>query len=90
MVPIDPFRGHDLLLLPIGIMIVRTPIELGNALRKRRRELGLGQEEVSGVIGVNRRVVGELERGKGTVQLQIAMDVARVLGLDIELKPRHQ
>ena len=39
-------------------------------------------------IGVNRRVVGELERGKGTVQLQIAMDVARVLGLDIELKPR--
>jgi HTH-type transcriptional regulator / antitoxin HipB len=69
-------------------MIVRTPIELGDALRKRRRELGLGQEDISGVIGVNRRVVGELERGKGTVQLQIAMDVARVLGLDIELKPR--
>jgi HTH-type transcriptional regulator/antitoxin HipB len=69
-------------------MIVRTPIELGDALRKRRRELGLGQEDISGVIGVNRRVVGELERGKGTVQLQIAMDVARVLGLDIVLKPR--
>lgn len=75
-------------MLPLGIMIVRTPIELGDALRKRRRELGLGQEDISGVIGVNRRVVGELERGKGTVQLQIAMDVARVLGLDIELKPR--
>lgn len=71
-------------------MILRTPIELGDALRKRRRELGLGQEEVAGVIGVNRRVVGELERGKGTVQLQIAMDVARVLGLDIELKPRER
>jgi DNA-binding XRE family transcriptional regulator len=88
MLPIDHFSAVRLLLLPLGIMIVRTPIELGDALRKRRRELGLGQEDISGVIGVNRRVVGELERGKGTVQLQIAMDVARVLGLDIELKPR--
>jgi DNA-binding XRE family transcriptional regulator len=69
-------------------MIVRISIELGNALRARRRELGLTQEEVAGVIGVNRRVIGELERGKGTVQLRIAMEVARVLGLDIELEPR--
>jgi HTH-type transcriptional regulator / antitoxin HipB len=71
-------------------MMARTPIELGNALRARRRELGLTQEEVSSVIGVNRRVIGELERGKGTVQLQIAMEVARVLGLDIELEPRRK
>jgi DNA-binding XRE family transcriptional regulator len=90
MLPIDPFSWVQLLLLPVGTMTVRTPIELGDALRKRRRELGLGQDEVSGVIGVNRRVVGELERGKGTVQLQIAMDLARVLGLDIELKPRDR
>jgi HTH-type transcriptional regulator / antitoxin HipB len=78
----------DLVLLPIDPMIVRTSIDLGNALRARRRELGLAQEEISGVVGVNRRVIGELERGKGTVQLQIAMEVARVLGLDIELEPR--
>jgi HTH-type transcriptional regulator/antitoxin HipB len=69
-------------------MIVRTSIELGNALRARRRELGLSQEEISGVIGVNRRALGELERGKGTAQLQIAMEAARALGLDIELEPR--
>jgi HTH-type transcriptional regulator / antitoxin HipB len=76
--------------LPIGIMIVRTSIELGNALRARRRELGLAQEDIAGVIGVNRRVIGELERGKGTVQLQIAMEVARALGLDVELAPRRK
>jgi HTH-type transcriptional regulator / antitoxin HipB len=71
-------------------MDVRTSIDLGNALRARRRELGLTQEEVSSVIGVNRRVIGELERGKGTVQLQIALEVVRVLGLDIELEPRRK
>ncbi len=69
-------------------MMVRNPIELGSALRARRRELSLSQEEVAGVVGVHRRVIGELERGKGTVQLQIAMDAARVLGLDVELAPR--
>jgi transcriptional regulator with XRE-family HTH domain len=77
-----------MILLLIDLMIVRTSIELGNALRARRRELGLAQEEISGVIGVNRRVIGELERGKGTVQLQIAMEAARALGLDIELASR--
>ncbi|MGD0452338.1 MAG: helix-turn-helix domain-containing protein [Solirubrobacteraceae bacterium] len=71
-------------------MMIRTSIELGNALRARRRELNLTQEDVANVIGVNRRVIGELERGKGTVQLQIAMEAARALGLDIELAPRRK
>jgi transcriptional regulator with XRE-family HTH domain len=88
MLPIDLFCLQALLLLPIDPMIVRTSIDLGSALRARRRELGLAQEEISSVIGVNRRVIGELERGKGTVQLQIAMEAARALGLDIELEPR--
>lgn len=88
MLPIDLLCLQTLVLLPIDLMVVRTSIDLGSVLRARRRELGLAQEEISGVIGVNRRVIGELERGKGTVQLQIAMEVARVLGLDIELEPR--
>lgn len=71
-------------------MLVRLPIDFGGALRARRRELNLTQEDVSSVIGVNRRVIGELERGKGTVQLQIAMEVARALGLNIELAPRSK
>lgn len=40
------------------------------------------------MIGVNRRVIGELEAGKDTVQLKIALDTARALGLDLELRPR--
>jgi HTH-type transcriptional regulator / antitoxin HipB len=75
-------------MLPITLMVTQTPTDLGHAIRRRRRELGLTQEEIAGVTGVNRRVVGELERGKGTVRLEIAMEVARSLGLDVELRPR--
>lgn len=63
--------------------------EYGHTLRARRRGLGLSQANVADAIGVNRRVVGELESGKPTVQLQIALDAARALGLDIELVPRR-
>jgi HTH-type transcriptional regulator/antitoxin HipB len=90
MIPIDHFDLLGLILLPIDPMIVRTSTDLGNTLRARRRELSLTQEEISSVIGVNRRVIGELERGKGTVRLQIAMEAVRALGMDIELEPRHK
>jgi len=70
-------------------MQVDSPHTLGAQLRSRRRELGLSQEDVAAVIGVNRRVIGELEHGKPTVQLQIALEVSRALGLDLELRRRQ-
>jgi len=62
--------------------------DFGHVLCVRRRALNLTQEDVAGVIGVNRRVVSELERGKGTVRLEIALELARALGLDLNLQPR--
>jgi DNA-binding XRE family transcriptional regulator len=75
-------------MLPIDAMSVQTPAEFGRVVGVRRRELGLTQEELAGVVGVNRRVVGEFEAGKITVRLGIAMELARALGLDIDLRPR--
>ncbi|MGH2903958.1 MAG: helix-turn-helix domain-containing protein [Solirubrobacteraceae bacterium] len=65
-----------------------TPSEFGAALRRRRRELDLAQADVADVIAVNRRVIGELEAGKETVQLKIALEAARAVGLDIRLDAR--
>lgn len=65
-----------------------TAADLGAAIRRRRRELNLSQEDVANVIGVNRRVIGQLESGKDTVQLKIALEAARAVGLDIHLQPR--
>jgi HTH-type transcriptional regulator/antitoxin HipB len=61
---------------------------LGAAIRARRRQLQLTQDEVAAVVGVDRRVVSQLERGKSTVYLTIALRVAEALGLDIRLEPR--
>ena len=76
------------MVLPIGIMKTSNSSQFGASLHARRNELGITQEAVADVIGVNRRVIGELERGKTTVQLKIALDAARALGLDVRLDPR--
>ncbi len=60
----------------------------GQRIRDRRQQLGLSQSALADVVAVNRRVIGELERGKPSVQLGIALRVAEVLGLDITLHER--
>lgn len=93
LLPIDRNTCSDLLLLPIDHMsnpiFIQSTEEFGARLRARRKELHESQSKIADVIGVNRRVLGQLEQGKATVQLQIALEAARVLGLDIELAPRR-
>jgi HTH-type transcriptional regulator / antitoxin HipB len=89
VLPTDRIRGTHLIKLSIDHMSkVMTAADLGAAIRQRRRELHLAQEDVANVIGVNRRVIGQLESGKDTVQLKIALEAARAVGLDIDLQAR--
>lgn len=69
-------------------MTVADANEFGREIRALRARLRLTQDQLAAVIGVNRRVIGELERGKGTVRLEIALAAARAVGLDVELRPR--
>jgi HTH-type transcriptional regulator / antitoxin HipB len=64
--------------------------DFGQRIRRRRLELGISQHALADVVGVNRRVVGELERGKSSVQLGIALRAAEALGLDIILRERDR
>jgi HTH-type transcriptional regulator / antitoxin HipB len=82
--------GRLLLLQSDHMNTQDTPITFGAAIRERRRELGLAQQDVADVIGVNRRVIGQLESGKSTVQLRIALEAARAVGLDLRLQARGE
>ncbi|MBS1869582.1 MAG: helix-turn-helix domain-containing protein [Actinobacteria bacterium] len=69
-------------------MIVSDTHEFGREVRALRAGRELTQEQLADAIGVNRRVIGELERGKGSVRLEIALAAARAVGLDVELRRR--
>jgi HTH-type transcriptional regulator / antitoxin HipB len=65
-----------------------SPAELGAAIRERRHELDVTQDDLAASIGVNRRVVGRLEKGKETVHVGIVLRAARAVGLNVGVEPR--
>ncbi len=64
--------------------------ELGNVIRKRRRELGYTQAFLANYAGVSASFLSELENGKETIQVGKMIDVLSLLGMDICLSKRGE
>ncbi|MBM5801859.1 MAG: helix-turn-helix transcriptional regulator [Cyanobacteria bacterium K_DeepCast_35m_m2_023] len=60
--------------------------ELGAALRRSRKALGLTQAELALAAGVGLRFVGEVEAGKPSAQLGRVMQLIEVLGGSLVLR----
>ena len=60
---------------------VTTAGELGALIREARKRAGLTLAECAGVNGVGIRFLSELERGKETAKLGLALRVAASLGI---------
>ncbi len=67
---------------------LQTPVQLGKAVRDRRKSLRLTQEELAAVASVTPRLLGEIERGKPTAQLEGVLRVLAALGLDLYARTR--
>lgn len=63
---------------------VTTPHELGALIREARKRAGLTLAECAGVNGVGIRFLSELERGKETAKLGLALRVAASLGIRLQ------
>lgn len=68
-------------------IVTDTP-SFGARVRAAREALGLRQEDVALASGVGVRFVGDLERGKATVELDRALRVAAAVGLKVRLDDR--
>jgi HTH-type transcriptional regulator / antitoxin HipB len=78
----------DRLLLPVsGIadMFVRTPRELGAALRDRRKSLGLEQKTLAEKVGVSRQWIIAVEAGKDRADLALVLRTLDALGLRVDV-----
>ena len=59
---------------------IKSPQELGQALRSARKGLGLTQPQLALAAGVGVRFIVDLEGGKPTVRLDSLMRVIEALG----------
>lgn len=62
--------------------------ELGRLIRQVRKEQGFTQEELSVLIGVGPRLIGEIERGKATAEVGKVFQLLSGLGLTVAVHPR--
>lgn len=76
-------------IFPYGnIMYLEDTHQLGSAIRARRRELGVTQEELAMTAGTGLRFIIDLEKGKPTCQIGKAIQVLRTLGLVIQAEQK--
>ena len=61
-------------------------IRFGQAIRQRRKALGLNQTEAAALAGCNRLFVSEAESGKRTLRLDKLLDLLDALGFQVALE----
>jgi y4mF family transcriptional regulator len=69
-------------------MKINSSKDFGMAVRARRKQMGLTQSELAAVSGCSLTFLSDLERGKPTAELNKAMQVAGMLGMDLLFERR--
>ena len=68
-------------------MQIRTPLDLGLAIRDRRRKLKLSQTRLARQAGVGRQWVVAIERGKSRAELGLVLRTLSALDLPLTIDP---
>lgn len=68
--------------------LVRSPRQLGSAVRRFRRGRKLTQAQLANRAGLRQGTVSQVENGLETVKLTTVMDLMRALDLEVVLQPR--
>ena len=66
-------------------MLLRTPADLGSAIRARRRELHLDQDDLAKQVGVSRKWIIDVEKGKPRAEIGLILRTLGVLGIQLSV-----
>ncbi len=69
---------------------INNALEIGKIVRQRRKDAGLTLKDAAGMAGVGVRFLSELERGKPTLQIGLAIDVLQLFGLELHVRARGE
>ena len=68
---------------------VKSPAEIGQAVRKKRKKDGLTLADAAALCGVGYRFLSDLENGKPTAELGKTLQVLAALGLEVRVGPKE-
>ncbi len=67
------------------IIQIKNSKQLGSVARQIRKHQKLRQDDFAAMAGSSHKFLGEMEKGKPTVQLEKALKVLEELGIDVYL-----
>lgn len=70
-------------------MIINSISDISEAVKKRRKSLGLTQSECAAICNVGNRFFSELENGKETLHIGKVINCLQILGINISLTNRE-
>ena len=68
--------------------IARTPKQTGEAVRRRRRALGISQKDLAGKTDLRQATISAVEAGEPGTQLRTLFDVLTALDMEVVVRPR--
>jgi HTH-type transcriptional regulator / antitoxin HipB len=72
----------------MGDPIARTPRQIGEAIRRRRKSLHLTQTALGDKAKLRQATISDLETGEPGTQLRTLLDVLAALELEMVIRPR--
>jgi HTH-type transcriptional regulator / antitoxin HipB len=70
--------------------IARTPKQLGAAIRRQRRALGLSQTTLGAKTRLRQATISGLENGEPGTELRTLVEVLAALGLELVVRERSK
>jgi len=65
-------------------------LELGNSVKKLRKEKKLTQEQLASMAGISRATLSKLENGQiAQVSIVVLNDILNHLGYELDIKPSN-
>ena len=68
--------------------LARTSKQLGNLIRRARKNQGLSQAELGAKAGLRQATISEIEAGRSGAKLESILKVLAILNLEIRIDPR--
>lgn len=65
---------------------IRTAADLGVVIRAVRKDAGVRQDDLAGMVGVSRQFAVDAERGKPTIQLAKVLRLLEELGVELSVE----
>jgi transcriptional regulator with XRE-family HTH domain len=69
-------------------MKINNAADFGKAIKEGRKKLGYTQKYISEFTGLSISFISDLENGKSTIEIGKALELAKLLGYNINLDER--